>query len=147
MEIVVTRSKLTKKSSIGEAVIFTVPPKHLCYTLEPVIRPEGAPKEDGDTAIPLGRYELIINHSPSFHVDMPILLDVPGFTGVRWHWGNWPKDTRGCTLVGTRIADVPDEILESVDSYKTVLPQLLAARERGERIFVTYKLADGLAPL
>lgn len=145
MELFVTRRTLTEQSSIGEATFEDG--SHLCFTLEPKTRREDEPKVFGKTAIPLGRYELIINHSPKFDVDMPLLLDVPNFKGVRWHWGNFPADTEGCTVVGNFVANVPDEVLHSREAYAKVTQAFLKLREGGERIFVTYRLAPGVTPL
>lgn len=68
-----------------------------CYTLED---PEREVKIYGQTAIPRGRYRIELTMSQRFKRVLPLLLDVPGFTGVRIHPGNTASDTDGCILVG-----------------------------------------------
>ena len=68
------------------------------YCLEDTVRPVGV-KVKGQTAIPAGRYEVIVNRSNRFKRDMPLLLDVDGFDGIRIHGGNTSDDTAGCLLV------------------------------------------------
>lgn len=80
--------------------------KFLCYTLEDKVREEaGMPvetwKQFGNTAIPRGSYKVTVTFSNRFQVNLPQLLDVPGFSGVRIHTGNSSKDTEGCILVGS----------------------------------------------
>lgn len=79
---------------------------YLCYVLEDKCREvEGRPvsewKVQNETAIPRGTYKVVVDFSNRFQRELPHLLDVPGFTGVRIHTGNSSKDTEGCLLVGT----------------------------------------------
>lgn len=62
-----------------------------CHTLElPKFR-----------CIPEGEYSLLMTYSPRFKRLMPQIMNVPGFEGIRIHWGNFvPKDSQGCPLVG-----------------------------------------------
>ena len=54
----------------------------------------------GQTAIPSGSYECIYTYSTRFKKMLPLLLNVPGFDGIRIHSGNSAKDTLGCLLIG-----------------------------------------------
>lgn len=54
----------------------------------------------GESAIPYGTYEIILNMSPKFKRVLPRLLNVPHFDGVLIHSGNTSIDTHGCLLVG-----------------------------------------------
>ncbi len=94
MLIVIRRLYKGDKSIIGE---MTVDGIFECFTLEDLERPV---KIKGETAIPKGTYKVIINESNRFKRQLPLLLNVPGFEGVRIHSGNTNHDTEGCILVG-----------------------------------------------
>ena len=96
MLIEVKRFEFKDTYTIGKMYIDNI---YECYTLEDVVR-KGA-KVNGQTAIPTGTYNLIINHSNRFNRDLPLLENVPNFTGVRIHAGNTSANTEGCILVGT----------------------------------------------
>jgi hypothetical protein len=51
---------------------------------------------------------------------MPLLLDVPMFTGIRIHSGNTAEDTRGCILVGEWRA--PDWVGDSRRAFARLFP-------------------------
>lgn len=103
MKLILIRFPSGKTATIGELFVDGV---SMCNTLEDPIREiPGAPvnrwKIPGDTAIPQGRYSVDITFSPRFGRDLPLVLAVPGFTGIRFHAGNTSEDTEGCILVGT----------------------------------------------
>jgi hypothetical protein len=98
---------------------------YFCYTLEDVVR-EGA-KVDGQTAIPTGTYDVIIDDSTRFGRPMPHILNVPNFKGVRIHSGNTSKDTEGCILLGASYAG-KDFIGNSKNSFDIFFEKLKAAK-------------------
>ncbi|MCW1959782.1 MAG: DUF5675 family protein [Mycobacterium sp.] len=76
-----------------------------CWVLEDAVRevpgqPVQAWKVPGKTAIPYGTYLVDISRSARFSRDLPILMHVPGFSGIRIHPGNVAADTEGCLLPG-----------------------------------------------
>jgi len=110
------RSVLTKRSTIGTLDAYVDGVKvYSCKTLEDTHREiAGAPVSEWKiklhTAIPAGLYQVIINFSNRFKKEMPLLLGVPGFEGVRIHKGVDRDDTAGCILVGVNLGPGPDRI-------------------------------------
>jgi hypothetical protein len=119
--------------TIGELLIDG---KHECWTLEDVVRPVSE-KMYGETAIPYGVYDVVITYSPHFQRDLPLLLSVPNFTGVRIHPGNTAADTEGCLLVGTgRNAT---SVTGSRDAFNALYPKVRDAIRKGEKVTIEYK--------
>lgn len=119
MILLLKRSKSTEHSTSG---VLTVNSAFECYTLEDVVRAEKIP---GETAIPAGKYRIVITYSNRFKRDLPLLVDVPGFEGVRIHPGNTDQDTEGCILVGT--SQGPDRVNQSQLAFTHLWGQLLQA--------------------
>lgn len=69
---------------------------YLCDTLEP-------PKYVNHPCIDKGTYRIGYQCSNKFGRNMPFLLNVKGRVGIMIHYGNYPKDTQGCILVGRNL--------------------------------------------
>ena len=118
MLIEVKRFEFKDTHTVGKMYVDGV---YECYTLEDAIR--NGTKIIGKTAIPIGEYKLIVDASTRFKQDMPHILDVPDFTGVRIHSGNTSADTDGCILVGTSW-NGKDFIGNSKIAYKKLFDKL-----------------------
>lgn len=105
MELLLERKYCKKEYTIGNLYINGV---FYCNILEDPVRDFnkngifdcGEIKIKGSTAIPYGEYNIIVTYSPKFKRELPILLNVPAFDGIRIHRGNTNKDTEGCLLPG-----------------------------------------------
>lgn len=86
------------------------------------------------TAIPSGRYEIVISFSQRFQKMLPLLLNVPAFEGIRIHPGNTDADTEGCLLPGKNKA--PDMVTNSRVAFKTLFEKIQVAMQR-EKLFIT----------
>lgn len=84
--------------------------KLICHTLEDPVR---VAKIKARTAIPAGRYRVVMTQSPRFRRLLPLLVGVRNFVGVRIHAGNEPGDTEGCILVGRRVDERTLNLVES----------------------------------
>ncbi len=118
MLIEVKRFEFKDTHTVGKMYVDGV---YECYTLEDAVR--NGTKVIGKTAIPIGTYKLIIDASTRFKQDMPHILDVPDFTGVRIHAGNTSADTDGCILLGSSWAG-KDFIGNSKIAYKKFFDKL-----------------------
>lgn len=137
--------RLIRRWCVGESMLGELfeGAERICYTLEDRVRPGDIfeVKVPGKTAIPAGRYPVLITFSQRFQRELPILLDVPNFSGIRIHAGNTAEDTQGCILVGTAIGDVdgdgPDDVLQSRIAEANILRRIRAALDAGEPCWIT----------
>lgn len=135
MELTLNRIFLGGSATIGELLIND---KHLCDTLEDRVRPEGE-KVYGKTAIPEGKYEIELTHSPRFKKILPEILNVPNFSGIRIHTGNSSKDTEGCIIVGTWDGEKEDWVGNSRIAFDELMALLEEATNNKEKVTITVK--------
>jgi hypothetical protein len=122
----------TDKSTISELFIGN---EFQCFVLEDKVRDV---KIAGVTAIPYGKYEIVLSYSDKFNALLPLLLNVPNYVGVRIHSGNIPEHTEGCPLPGM-IKDI-DFVGDSRKAFGMLFPKIRAAMETGK---VFWEIIDG----
>ena len=148
MELVLTRIAKRKTYTIGRlAIIKEVSEEYktyeeeeyFCDTLEPTWRDyaHGGRKIKGCSAIPEGRYAVVISFSPKMQKWLPILLGVPMFSGIRIHAGNTSNDTEGCILVGQNLKK--GMVLNSNIWLKRLKDKIVEAKDKGEAVWITIR--------
>ena len=121
----------------------------LCDTLEDAIRELVDLNHDGDfndpgegkiygkTAIPCNRYEVVLHYWEKYGKDYPMILGVPGFSGIYIHAGIDEEDTLGCPLVGDN-----KEVgkLQNGRYYTALIVGMIReAARKGEKSYITIK--------
>lgn len=141
MEIQVNRIARKDGYTIGRMSLNGV---YFCDTLEDTDRGLNAAmsvdevlakKIKAQTAIPTGKYDVILTFSPRFKRVLPLLLSVKGYEGVRIHAGNTTADTEGCLLVGENKAK--GQVLNSRATLERLMSVLLECEKRKEKISIT----------
>ena len=142
MEITLNRFLKTDNSTISKLFIED---EQCCYCLEDKDRGLHqdmtaqqilAIKVYGKTAIPTGRYEIVITYSNRFKKPLPLLLNVTGFEGIRIHPGNTAADSSGCLLCGTTYDT--DRVNNSREAFYELFEKIEKA-SKTEKIFITIK--------
>ena len=137
MNLLLKRTALRDTYTIGKLY---VDGQYWCDILEPPVRDlnkngifdNGEKKVPGNSAIPYGTYDIVVNISPKFKRLLPRLLNVPHFEGVLIHRGNAVKDTQACLLPGENR--VVGKVLNSTYWEKRITEHLLEAQDRNEDI-------------
>ena len=146
MNIELRRKYLKEEYTIGKIY---VDQKYICDTLEDRIRDLNDYNHDGDfydegegkvyglTAIPSGSYRVIVTDSPKLKRRLPLLLNVPGFTGIRIHGGKNASWSEGCILVGENRKR--GELVNYKYWETTITNMIEGAIFNGEKIWLTIK--------
>lgn len=90
-----------------------------------------ARKVYGKTAIPVGRYRVVLSYSNKFKKSLPLLNDVMCFSGIRIHSGNTAEDSLGCIIVGE------NKIKGGVVNSRATMERLMAKLREQKEIYIT----------
>lgn len=141
MEIIIKRIARKERYTIGNMYVDDT---YFCDTLEDADRELTDTMEideilknklKGITAIPTGKYDVILTFSPRFKRILPLLLNVKGFEGIRIHPGNTAEDTEGCLLVGENKAK--GQVLNSRATFEKLMSVLLGCEKKKEKVTIT----------
>ena len=136
MELTLERLQLDPDVTIGA---LSVDGDFECWLCEDAVREVKGQnvyqwKVPGQTAIPYGTYKIDITPSNRFKRDLPILLSVPGFDGIRIHPGNTAADTEGCLLPG--LDRMAKSVGRSRAAFDALFSKLKEAKNKGEPITI-----------
>lgn len=132
MKLLLIRKTFTELSTIGSLYIDGI---FFCYVIEDKDRGLSQKislteialrKIWGKTAIPYGTYKVIISRSTRFRRDLPEILSVKGFEGVRVHRGNTAEDSSGCLIVGNSVGK--NSVFNSTVAEEALLRKLRTAQ-------------------
>lgn len=106
VEMILIRDSIVNDAVLGTLLVGGVV---ICQTLE-----------NKDKLLPYGEYSLVVNKSPSFGRDLPLIFNdkIKKLRGFRIHAGNRASDSRGCILVGGGRCN--DTITDSRDAERAV---------------------------
>jgi hypothetical protein len=139
MKLELERRFLGESYTIGS---LSIDGKKFCDTLEDRVRDlnkngvfDGDEKKVyGETAIPYGTYDVVVDYSPKFKRELPRLQNVRHFEGILIHRGNTAEDSAGCILVGEN--KVKGKVINSTPYEKELVRILKEAQDRKEPITI-----------
>lgn len=141
MDVLVIRQNFTDEYTEGRLYING---KYICDTLEDCDRNlDSSMSEDeiinkkiyGKTAIPTGRYKVIIDYSNKFKKNLIHILEVKCFDGIRCHSLNEASQSLGCIGVGKKTSN--GWISESRKTYSIIHKIVSDAIDSGENVYIT----------
>ena len=91
-------------------------------------------KIKAQTAIPTGKYDVILTFSPKFKRVLPLLLNVKGYEFIRIHAGNLPSSTEGCLLVGENKER--GKVLNSRATLEKLMPLFFECEKKKEKVTI-----------
>lgn len=139
MKLELERRFLGESYTIGS---LSIDGKKFCDTLEDRVRDlnkngvfDGDEKKVyGETAIPYGTYDVVVDYSPKFKRELPRLQNVRHFEGILIHRGNTAEDSAGCILVGEN--KVKGKVINSTPYERELVRILKETQDRKEPITI-----------
>lgn len=108
---------------------------YLCDTLEDKFRGNNlkGKKVAGETCIPEGNYQVKMTYSNKLKKELPELLNVPYFEGVRIHAGNQPSQSLGCVLCGE------NKLVGKVINSTIKTNEVISLIEKADECYITIR--------
>ena len=150
MELILERTEKNENYTVGRlSLLNRIDDEYLAGedkdflydTLEPPVRnidPKGRYILTKPTAIPEGRYAVVVTYSRKYDKWLPLLLWVDRFQDVRIQAGKTVADIEGGNIIiGMYRGD--GRIVNAPNSVWNLKDMMVQAKHRGEPIFITIK--------
>ncbi len=150
MELILERTEKNESYTVGRlSLLNRIDDEYLAGedkdflydTLEPPVRhidPKGRYILTKPTAIPEGRYAVVVTYSRKYDKWLPLLLWVDRFQDVRIQAGKTVADIEGGNIIiGMYRGD--GRIVNAPNSVWNLKDMMVQAKHRGEAIFITIK--------
>lgn len=138
MELILERKIHNANSTEGNLYING---KWFCHTIEDKVRAKAEEwkkelKVYAKTAIPYGRYPVLVTWSNRFKRMLTGIFNVPDFTGIRIHNGSNELSSAGCIIVSYKN-DPKSKNLINDKAAMNDLCKLVAEAQKKEKVFIT----------
>lgn len=137
MELKLVRTLLADTYTEGELYIDG---KFFCHVVEDKVRAKAGlwnrlVKVYAETAIPYGRYQVLVTWSNRFNRMLTAILNVKDFEGVRIHNGTSAKSSAGCPIVSYKKNG--NGLLVNERDSMNDLCKLVEEKQKTEKIFIS----------
>ena len=138
MKILLNRIVREETYTIGEAYVngtyfsYTLEDKDRGLTSSMSLKEIMAIKVKGQTAIPTGIYNVVYTWSPKFKRMLPLVENVKGYSGIRFHALNTAEQTEGCIGFGDWLGG--GRIVNSKLFTEQLIIMIDVALQRGEKV-------------
>lgn len=137
LELVLYRGQKTNTYTEGELYINGV---FFCYTIEDKVRAKVGMwnkllKVYAETAIPYGKYPVLVTWSNRFKRMLTGIFAVPDFDGIRMHNGTSAKSSAGCVILSYKRMG-PGWVVNDVSAMNELCNRVTEA-QKTSKIFIT----------
>lgn len=143
MELKLERKIFNRTSTEGNLY---VDGKWFANTIEDVVRAEPGKwrselKVYAQTAIPYGRYPVLVTWSNRFKRLLTGVFNVPDFDGIRIHNGSSENSSAGCIIVSYKDDDANHKLINDKAAMNDLCNLVKAAQDK-EKVFIDIIVSD-----
>jgi hypothetical protein len=138
MELLLHRKILNDKSTEGNLYLNG---KWFCHTIEDKVRAKNGfwnklLKVYAQTAIPYGKYPVLVTWSNRFHRQLTGIFSVPDFEGIRIHNGTSELSSAGCIIVSYKNDGANHKLINDKLAMND-LTSIIELAQKREKITIT----------
>lgn len=139
MELLLHRKILNENSTEGN--MYVKQPdgsyKWFCNSIEDVVRAKPGEwsadkKVYAKTAIPYGRYQVMVTWSNKFKRLLTAILNVPDFSGIRIHNGTSELSSAGCPIISYKDDDLKHRLINEPAAMNDLCDMVYQAQQKGK---------------